>query len=256
VTARGSWATFSIQGINFAAINVSNAADLIFGLATSAKGEYVAVSGAHGVVESAYDERIRVAHQHASIVVPDGMPIVWLGRLLGFDSVGRVYGPELMETMFSKPECRKLRHFFYGSSPSVVSRLRETLASRFGEFNMVGMHCPPMRPLGFAEDEEVIERLRQIRPQIIWIGLSTPKQELWLHMHMHQIGTGIGIGVGAAFDLLSGRTTQAPRWVQRAGLEWLFRTIVEPRRLVRRYCFVIPRFLWFFVKALLTHQKR
>src|SRR5262249_4130114 len=247
--------TFSVEGINIAAIDVSRAADLILHLATSAKGEYVTVTGAHGIVVSACDEKIHAAHQQASMVVPDGMPLVWLGRLLGFDSVGRVYGPELMETVFSKPECRKLRHLFYGGDPSLVSRLREVLVARFGEFNIVGVHCPPMRPLGFAEDQEIIERIRQMRPQVVWVGLSTPKQELWLHMHMQQIGTGVGVGVGAAFDLLSGRITQAPRWIQRSGLEWLFRTIVEPRRLLGRYCFVVPRFLWFFLRTLLKCRK-
>src|SRR5262249_37124091 len=234
MTAGCDCPTFSVEGINIAAINVSRAADLIFRLATSAKGEYVTVTGAHGIVESGRDERIRAAHQRARMVVPDGMPLVWLGRLLGFSSMGRVYGPELMETVFSKPECRTLRHLFYGSSPSVVSRLREVLVARFGEFNVVGVHCPPMKPLGFTEEQEIIKRIRRVKPQVIWVGLSTPKQELWLHMHMQQIGTGLGVGVGAAFDLLSGRIAQAPRWIQRSGLEWLFRTIVEPRRLLGR----------------------
>src|SRR5262249_35241920 len=146
------------------------------------------------------------------------------------------------------------RHFFYGSDPATVSRLRQILVARFGEFNMVGMHCPAMRPVGFAEDEEIIEAIRQLRPQIVWVGLSTPKQEVWLQMHMRQIGTGVGIGCGAAFDFLSGKTARAPRWVQRSGLEWLFRTVVEPRRLFGRYFFVVPRFLWFLVQALLKHE--
>src|SRR5262249_20996460 len=200
--------TFRIRDIDIAAIDFSHANDLIVDLATCGRGEYVAVTGGHGVVESAYNDKVRAAHQQASIVVPDGMPLVWLGRLLGFKAMERVCGPELMETVFSKQKCRELRHFFYGSDPAVVSKLRERLVARFGEFNIVGMHCPAMRPVGFAEDERIIEAIRQLRPQIVWVGLSTPKQEVWLQMHMRQIGTGVGIGVGAAFDFLSGKTAR------------------------------------------------
>jgi N-acetylglucosaminyldiphosphoundecaprenol N-acetyl-beta-D-mannosaminyltransferase len=241
--------TFRIRGVDVSAIDVSRAADIIINLASSGKGEYITVTGAHGVVECAYNETIQLAHRQARMVVPDGMPLVWLGRILGFKTVGRVYGPELMETVLSKRPGRELRHFLYGSNPSVVSKLQEVLSSRFGEFNIVGTYCPPMRSLGFLEEEEVIRRIRCLKPQIVWVGLSTPKQELLLHMHMHQIGTGVGIGVGAAFDLLSGKTLQAPFWIQRSGFEWLFRFLVEPRRLLRRYCFVVPRFLLFWLQA-------
>jgi N-acetylglucosaminyldiphosphoundecaprenol N-acetyl-beta-D-mannosaminyltransferase len=242
--------SFEIRGVRVAAIDVYRARDLIGTRARSARGEYVTVTGAHGVVESTYDAGIRDAHQHADIVVADGMPLVWLGRLLGFGAIGRVNGPELMELIFADATLRDLRHFFYGANPTAIMALRDTLVARFGAFNMVGMHCPPMRPLGFNEDEEVITRIQQLKPHIIWVGLSTPKQEVWMRMHMPKIGCGVAVGVGAAFDLLSGTTLRAPRWIQRSGFEWLFRLIVEPRRLYRRYVFVIPRFAYFWLEAL------
>jgi N-acetylglucosaminyldiphosphoundecaprenol N-acetyl-beta-D-mannosaminyltransferase len=161
------------------------------------------------------------------------------------------HGPELMEFVFSKKELRELRHLFYGSSPAVIAKLTSTLTARFGAFNMVGSYCPPMRPKGFEEDEHVLSFIRELKPDIIWVGLSTPKQELWLHMHMKKIGSGVGIGVGAAFDLLSGTTRQAPRWIQRSGFEWLFRMAMEPRRLCKRYFFVVPRFAWFLLAVLI-----
>lgn len=247
---------FRIKGVEVAALDLSRVCDLIGPFASSAKGAYITVTGAHGIVESSYDERVLAAHQQAFMSVPDGMPLVWLGRLLGFRSMGRVYGPDLMQYIFSKQEYRQLRHFFYGSNPSTISNLQQVLVSRFGEFNLVGSHCPPMRPIGFREDDEVLLRIRGVWPDIIWVGLSTPKQELWMQMHMPMLGCGVAIGVGAAFDLLSGKTVQAPRWIQRSGFEWLFRLVVEPRRLFRRYLFVVPRFLFFLVQALLQQCRQ
>jgi N-acetylglucosaminyldiphosphoundecaprenol N-acetyl-beta-D-mannosaminyltransferase len=245
---------FPFKGVDIAAIDLYRTLDIIGKLAIAADGLYITSTGAHGIVESVYDARIRVAHKGAMLVVADGMPIVWLGRWLGFKSVGRVNGPEFMECFFSRREARQLRHFFYGTTPSVISKLRDVLVSRFGDFNMVGMYCPPMQPLGFREDEKILAKIRELKPHILWVGLSTPKQELWLHMHMHKIGSGVGIPVGAAFDLLSGTTRRAPRWIQRSGFEWLFRLAVEPRRLYRRYFRVVPRFTYFFLQALINRR--
>jgi N-acetylglucosaminyldiphosphoundecaprenol N-acetyl-beta-D-mannosaminyltransferase len=247
---------FSVRGTNVAAIDLNQACDLIGQLAADTQGAYVTVTGAHGIVESVYDDKVREAHQQASLVVPDGMPLVWLGRLLGFDSMGRVYGPDLMAAVFSRADLRQLKHYFYGSTSAAVERLTATLTSRFGEFNLVGTYSPPIRPIGCEEDEDVLSRIRLLKPQIIWVGLSTPKQEIWLHNHMHKIGSGVGIGVGAAFDLVSGTTRQAPRWIQRSGLEWLFRMAVEPRRLFRRYLFVVPRFLYYMAETFIAHRKK
>jgi N-acetylglucosaminyldiphosphoundecaprenol N-acetyl-beta-D-mannosaminyltransferase len=167
----------------------------------------------------------------------------------------RVYGPDLVESIFSAPECRELRHFFYGGHPEVVSRLIDSLRTRFGPFNLAGTYSPPMNPVGFSEDDAIIRRITDSNPQIIWVGLSTPKQEVWMHMHIPRIGMGIGIGVGAAFDFLSGTTRQAPRWVQRSGFEWLFRVLNEPRRLFRRYLVVVPRFSFMFFQTLWSHGR-
>ncbi len=245
---------FRVREINVAAIDLARACDLIGQLAIKPQWAYVTVTGAHGIVESVYDERIREAHQQASLVVPDGMPLVWLGGLLGFNSIGRVYGPDLMAAIFARRELRQLRHYFYGSTPATIDKLTTALTSRFGEFNLVGTHSPPFRPVGSEEDEDVLSHIRQLKPHIIWVGLSTPKQEIWLHDHMPKIGCGVGIGVGAAFDLVSGTTRQAPRWVQRSGLEWLYRLATEPRRLFRRYLFIVPRFFYYMVETLITSR--
>jgi N-acetylglucosaminyldiphosphoundecaprenol N-acetyl-beta-D-mannosaminyltransferase len=249
--SESDYRVFEIRGIRVATVDVFRACDLICARAPLAKGEYVTVTGAHGIVESAYDKRVLNAHQQAAMVVADGMPLVWLGRLLGYSSIGRVNGPELMEVLFAKQEYRNLRHFFYGGDESVVTNFRNVIVSRFGDFNFIGAHYPPFKPSGFIEDEEVLARIRALHPNIVWVGLSTPKQEVWMHMHMAKIGCGIGLGVGAAFDLLSGTTRRAPRWIQRSGFEWLFRLAVEPRRLYKRYFFVIPRFAYFWLETLI-----
>ena len=159
-----------------------------------------------------------------------------------------------MEYIFAKEEYRRLRHCFYGCSPQVIARLRNVLTSRFGDFNLVWTYSPPMKPLGFVEEEDVLSRIRGLAPHFLWVGLSCPKQELWMQMHMPLIGSGVAIGVGAAFDLVSGTKFQAPRWIQRSGLEWLFRLLTEPKRLFKRYFFVIPRFLYFLLEALVKHR--
>ena len=247
---------FTVRGTSVAAIDLERACDLIGRLATRGQGSYVTVTGAHGIVESVYSDQVREAHQQATMVVPDGMPLVWLGRLLGFNSIGRVYGPDLMASVFARKELRQLKHYFYGSTPAIVDKLTTTLRSRFGEFTLVGAYSPPIRPVGFAEDEDLLSHIRELKPDIIWVGLSTPKQEIWLQGHMGRIGSGVGIGVGAAFDLVSGVTRQAPRWIQRSGLEWLFRMGVEPRRLVRRYFFIVPRFLYYMAETLIIDNRQ
>ena len=140
---------FRVRGTSVAAIDLERACDLIGQLATAGQGSYVTVTGAHGIVESVYSDRVREAHQQATMVVPDGMPLVWLGRLLGFNSIGRVYGPDLMASVFARKELRQLKHYFYGSTPAIVDRLTTTLRSQFGEFTLVGAYSPPIRPVGF-----------------------------------------------------------------------------------------------------------
>ena len=181
---------FSIRGVRVAAIDLHRASGLISARAAASRGEYVTVTGAHGVVESSDDDVVLRAHQEALLVVPDGMPLVWLGRLLGFRTIDRVYGPDLMECFFSRPECRELRHFFYGGRPEVISKLLSGIATRFGPLNVVGTYSPQMNPVGFCEDDAVVRRIRDSRPEIVWVGLSSPKQEVWLHMHMPKIGAG------------------------------------------------------------------
>lgn len=155
----------------------------------------------------------------------------------------RVYGPDLMLALCERSLEKGYRHFFYGGAPGVPERLAERLGARFPGLRVVGTFSPPFRPLTLEEDEKVVRMINGASPDILWVGLGAPKQERWMAEHRDRLRVPVMIGVGAAFDFYAGVKRQAPRWMQRAGLEWLFRLCQEPRRLWRRYLLNIPRFL-------------
>jgi N-acetylglucosaminyldiphosphoundecaprenol N-acetyl-beta-D-mannosaminyltransferase len=210
----------------------------------------------HGVMESQQDEQLRRIHNDAGLVTPDGMPLVWLCRLKGQRRVERVYGPDLMLALCAHSETASYRHFFYGASPVVLDALTTRLLGRYPSLIVAGTYAPPFRQLDQVEDELIVERIRQASPDIVWVGLSTPKQERWMADHLKRLGVPVLIGVGAAFDFHSGFKRQAPRWMQRNGLEWLFRLLSEPRRLYRRYLTNIPLFAWYLALDALGLRRR
>jgi N-acetylglucosaminyldiphosphoundecaprenol N-acetyl-beta-D-mannosaminyltransferase len=185
-----------------------------------------------------------VIHNAAGMVTPDGMPLVWLSRLMGFRHVDRVYGPDLMLAVCERAVRQGYRHFFYGGAAGVADKLAVCLQSRFPGLQVAGTYSPPFRPLTCEEDQRVIEEINAVQPDIVWIGMSTPKQERWMADHVKKLSAPVLIGVGAAFDFHAGLKKQAPRWMQRGGLEWFFRLMTEPRRLWRRYLVNNPLFLW------------
>ena len=170
------------------------------------------------------------------------MPVVWLGRWHGHLLQRRVYGPELMET-FCRETGARYRHFFYGGAPGVAERLAERLRETF-RIVVAGTYSPPFRDLTETEDEALIARIHDAVPDLLWVGLSTPKQERWMYEHRARLRVPILLGVGAAFDLNSGSLRRAPEWMRENGMEWLFRLLVEPRRLWRRYLVTIPSAIW------------
>jgi N-acetylglucosaminyldiphosphoundecaprenol N-acetyl-beta-D-mannosaminyltransferase len=206
------------------------------------ESHFIAVTGMHGVVEAQHDTSFKHVLNDADLVVPDGMPLIWLGRKRGFALDRRVYGPELMET-FCRLTRAKYRHFFYGGVHGVAENLAELLHSRSGAL-IAGTHSPPFRALTTKEDAEVVRNIHDAAPDVLWIGLSTPKQEKWMHEHKNSLHVPVMIGVGAAFDLLTGQVKQAPLWMRQGGLEWLFRLWQEPRRLWRRYLIYGSEFAW------------
>ena len=209
------------------------------------EAQYVCVSGMHGVMECQRDERLRGIHNAAGLVTPDGMSLVWLCKLKGHQRVERVYGPDLMLALCERSPERGYRHFFYGSSPAVLEALAARLLARWPSLQVVGTYAPPFRSLSPQEDAQSVGQIIESRPDVVWVGLGTPKQERWMAEHVDRLGAPVLIGVGAAFDFNAGMKRQAPRWMQRNGLEWLFRLLSEPRRLWRRYLVSIPLFAYY-----------
>lgn len=183
--------------------------------------------------------RALAALQGAAMVAADGMPIVWLQRRRGAPEAERVYGPDVLEALCETD----VRHFFWGGSPEVSAKLVAALRARHPQMQIAGAYAPPMMPVGEAPDQRAIARLNASNAQVVWVGLGSPKQDVWMRLHRPHLRAPLLIGVGAAFDLFAGTRRQAPRWMQRTGLEWLFRLLQEPRRLARRYLVYNPRFI-------------
>ena len=234
----------NVLGIGLSAITMADALAWIDHWIARRANQYICVTGVHGVMESQLDPALRVIHNRAGLVTPDGMPLVWISRLRGPRGVERVYGPDLMLACCESSVAKGYRHFFYGGATGVPERLSERLQKRFPGLQIAGQWSPPFRELTTLEEAELIERINAARPDIVWIGLSTPKQERWMARYVGRISAPVLIGVGAAFDMHAGVKKQAPRWMQRSGLEWLFRLGTEPRRLWRRYLINNPRFIW------------
>jgi len=234
----------NVLGVGVSAIDMTLALETIDRWIVRREQHYVCATGVHGVMESQADEVLRRIHNRAGLVTPDGMPMVWLSWLRGERHVDRVYGPDLLAACCERSIARGYRHFFYGGGAGVAELLVERLRARFPGLEVVGTCTPPFRPLSADEDEDVVRQINNTEPDIVWVGLSTPKQERWMAEHAGRVRAPVLVGVGAAFDFHAGLKKQAPRWMQRAGLEWLFRLATEPRRLWRRYLVNNPAFVW------------
>ena len=232
-----------VLGVHISAINMDAAVNTVHEWLSSGAAHYVCVTGVHGVMECQRDPALLSIHNSAGMVTPDGMPMVWASRWAGVPAVDRVYGPDLMLEVCQRAAEQGWRSFFYGGKPGVADRLASTLVERFPGLQVAGTYVPPFRDLTPSEDSDVIDRINRAGADLLWIGLSTPKQERWMAAHRHQIWKPVMIGVGAAFDINSGSLSQAPKVLQRSGLEWLYRLIQEPRRLWRRYLRNNPEFV-------------
>ena len=233
----------NILGVGVSAIDMPTALIEIERWIRAREPHYVCVTGVHGVMESRRDPTLRAIHNGAGLVTPDGMPLVWLSRWKGHARVNRVYGPDLMLAVCERSIERGWRHFLYGGDAGVPELLAERLSTRFPGISIAGCHSPPFRALTAVEDAALADRLDASGADIVWVGLGTPKQERWMSEHVGHLAAPVLIGVGAAFDFHVGRKPQAPAWMGRSGLEWLFRLSTEPRRLWKRYCVNNPLFI-------------
>jgi N-acetylglucosaminyldiphosphoundecaprenol N-acetyl-beta-D-mannosaminyltransferase len=199
--------------------------------------------GTVSAIMGGYDSRdYREALDRAALVTSDGMPLVWLLRWLGVPGATRVYGPDLMPLALEAAASAGIAVGFYGGTETTLARLLARVRARFPNVNVAYANSPPFRPLTAQEDAHVVDEIARSGTRILFVGLGSPKQDFWMHAHAGRIHA-VMLGVGAAFDFLAGTKPQAPRWMQRSGLEWLFRLAVEPKRLWRRYLQLNPRFV-------------
>lgn len=225
----------NLLGVEISAIDMDHALRTIEHWIDTGEPNYVCVTPAHSIMDAYHDPDLRNILNSSGLTTPDGMSIVWILKAKGFRSVGRVYGPDLMLAVCQDGVEKKYRHYLYGGEQGVAAALASRLTDRFDELQIAGTHSPPFRKLTADEDQAEVEKINSTNPDIVWVGLSSPKQERWMAEHLGKIDAPVMIGVGAAFDFLSGRKHQAPRWIQRSGFEWLFRLATEPKRLWPRY---------------------
>ncbi len=246
---------FEVGGVPVAALDMAGLVASIgrfVARGPAAPGSFVAFCGAHGVVESQKDPRVRQAHRDAWLTVADGRPLFWIGRLMGFRAVRQVPGIESVEAVCRGGVAAGWTHYFLGGGEGVAERLAAEMSRRVPGLAVAGCETPPFRPLSAGEVEAMRERIRSSGAQVLWVGLGAPKQELFLAEHSPHLPGIIGMGVGAAFDVNIGRLRRAPRAFQIVGLEWAYRLALEPRRLWARYSDVVPRFLGITARTLLT----
>jgi N-acetylglucosaminyldiphosphoundecaprenol N-acetyl-beta-D-mannosaminyltransferase len=234
----------NILGVGVSAVNMELALRQTELLLDQGKQGYVCVTGVHGIMEAQSDDAFRDTLNRSFLTTPDGMPTVWLGRIHGFKQMNRVYGPDYMLGLCERSITKGYRHFLYGGKPGVAEELGAELTRRFPGLQIVGTYTPPFRPLNADEEDDLRSQLEMSQADVLWCGLSTPKQERFMAAYSQRMPVKLMVGVGAAFDLLSGNLSEAPDWMKKAGLQWLFRLIKEPRRLWRRYLVNNPRFTW------------
>ena len=237
-----------VLGVGISCVDIPIAVETIGTWITNSETRYVCVTGMHGVMESQTDGALRDIHNRSGLTTADGMPLVWCARWAGVKRASRVYGPDLMLAVCARAVEEGWSSYFVGGAEGVAERLVQRLRGWFPGLKVVGWESPPFRTVTPEEDRATIARINQADPDIVWVGLGTPKQERWMADHHLALNAHVLVGVGAAFDMHAGVLKQAPRWMQQSGLEWVYRLAIEPQRLWRRYLLNIPQFVLALVR--------
>ena len=237
---------FDLFGIKYSIARTEEAVHHVIRHIKSLKGQYICFSNVHTSVMAREDASYRDVLNGAAFVFPDGKPIAVLQQKSGIVGAERVAGPDFMEHMFRDTQDGRIGHFFYGSSQETIDALRENLTKRYPGINIKGMYSPPFRPLSEEEDKADVDMINASGADIVWIGLGAPRQEKWMNAHKGQIN-GVMMGVGAGFDFHGGTIKRAPFWIQKIGLEWLYRLFQDPGRLFKRYFVTNGKFIWYLI---------
>jgi len=239
--------TYDIFGVHVAVTDMSKALAFLEDNLDELRGKYICVSNVHTTVMAHEDEGYRKIQNEAAMVLPDGKPLSVLERKQGgFQEAEKVSGPDLMPEVFKISEEKGYRHFFYGSTERTLSLLKNNLKKKYPWLQIAGMYAPPFRRMTKAEDEEAVQKINMAAPDFLWVGLGAPKQEIWMSAHKDKISA-VMIGVGAGFDFHAGVVKRAPVWMQKRGLEWLYRLFQDTKRLWRRYVVTNSKFIWYVV---------
>lgn len=243
-----------VFGVRVSATNLREASAIVAQSIRERKKVYICVTDANALLAARRDATLNDIYRNAALSLPDGMPIVWFSKLLGESGIERVRGTDFMRAVTAMSSGLGLRNFYVGGAPGTAATLGARLIAAHPGLEVVGALCPPFRELSAGENLEIVEQINSARPDVVWVGLGAPKQERWMAANFDRIEAPVMIGVGAAFDFLAGTKAEAPKWMQRSGLEWLFRFASEPRRLWRRYVIVVPTFLCLGARELLLRR--
>jgi N-acetylglucosaminyldiphosphoundecaprenol N-acetyl-beta-D-mannosaminyltransferase len=244
--------SFPILGVRINAQSFAEVLDLILRAPDAGERLSFHFATVHSLVEAQDRPELRMALT-AGTVEPDGMPLVWLGRRSGVH-VERVCGPDVLPAVAEQGVALNRSHYFYGGAAGVPEQLASRLQKRFPGLRVAGTYSPPFRDLSAEEDREIVARINAARPDYIWVGLGAPKQDLWVAAHRDALDAPVLLAVGAAFDFHAGTRRRAPRWMQRAGVEWVYRLLSEPRRLGGRYTVTNLRFANLLLRAWLRRS--
>jgi N-acetylglucosaminyldiphosphoundecaprenol N-acetyl-beta-D-mannosaminyltransferase len=245
----------NILGVQTTSQTFADAIATLAEWASSGK-RYVSTCPVYTIMACNEDAAALSAVNGADMVTADGMPVVWVQRKWGFPDAQRVYGPDIVLALCEATAGKGIRHFFWGGLPGVPEKLAETLTTRFPGLEVVGGYSPPFAPMEDKPLPDTIQRINEVNPHIVWVGLGSPKHDLWMQRYRPHFNAPLLIGVGAAFDFIAGTKRQAPHWMQRNGLEWLFRLVQEPRRLWRRYLIYNPLFIIGVIRQLQKQDKK
>ncbi len=240
---------FNVLGVEVSDTNLSETCGYIEAWIAQRRKGYVCVAPVSTIVAAADDPRYRRVVNNAEIVTPDGMPLVWLGKARGSRMIARTYGPDLLLALCGYGLKRRFTHFFFGSTPEVCGRLADNLKKKFPGIGIAGILAPPFGAFTEEQNRRMVDVINKASPDILWVGLGSPRQDFWMAENRSALEAPVMIGVGAAFDFLSGEKRQAPCWMQRSGLEWLFRLMSEPRRLGKRYIVGNTKFLCLLARS-------
>jgi N-acetylglucosaminyldiphosphoundecaprenol N-acetyl-beta-D-mannosaminyltransferase len=248
--------TRSILGVPVAVTDYAETMEVMDGLVAAGERGYVCAAPVHAVMEAQHDAEMRHALSGSTLVVPDGMPLVWAANLLGENLHDRVYGPELMLRYNDRCAAKGHRVWLYGGrDQGSLVQLTDRTRRRHPGIHIVGGYSPPFRALTGEEEDGLASEINQARPDVLWVGIGVPKQEKWMARMRDRLEVPVMCGVGAAFDFHAGRVPMAPSWMQKHGLEWLYRTTQEPKRLIPRYLSTNPRFVVSFARQYLAERR-